>query len=235
VVHAPTGVPWSFGERPSYVASRVEPFGGGEAQSLPLLVRRYLEAFGPASAADIGRFTMIPQPPVKAALGVLAADLATYEGPDGKQLHDVRGGPLPPEDSPAPPRLLPMWDNLLLAYKDRARVIPEACRKRVIQHNGDTLPTVLVDGAVAGVWRPAPGRAAAIAVTAFHPLDATTWGELGAEARSLVAADRPAGDLSWPKRLSAARHGLSGPTPRGRAAMPAVQPPTYSAHPIPAA
>ena len=31
---------------------------------------------------------------------------------------------LPPEDSPAPPRLLAMWDSTLLAYDDRSRIDP---------------------------------------------------------------------------------------------------------------
>jgi hypothetical protein len=187
VVHAPTGGPWLFGDRPSYVASRTEPLAGAQDESLPVLVRSYLQAFGPASATDIGQFTLIPQPPIRAALGVLADDLAIHEGPDGKPLYDVRGGSLPPEDTPAPPRLMAMWDTVLLAYRNRSRIIPEAYRKHVIRSNGDTLPTVLVDGYVAGVWRPAPEQAGGIEVTAFHELDDLAWAGLETEARSLVA------------------------------------------------
>ncbi|MHC8562357.1 DNA glycosylase AlkZ-like family protein [Streptomyces albidoflavus] len=51
-----------------------------------------------------------------------------------------------------------MWDSILLAYADRARVIPPAYRPLVIRRNGDVLPTLLVDGEVAGVWRPAGGE-----------------------------------------------------------------------------
>ncbi|HEX2220952.1 MAG TPA: winged helix DNA-binding domain-containing protein [Candidatus Limnocylindria bacterium] len=187
VIHAPTGGPWSFGDRPSYVAAPLAPFDGGEEAALPILVRRYLEAFGPASAADIGSFTLIPVPPIRAALDVLADDLETCAGPDGKPLYDIRGAPLPPDESPAPPRLLGMWDSVLLAYRDRSRIIPEPYRKLIIRSNGDTLPTVLVDGYVAGVWRPAPERAGAIEATAFHPLDDATWDALEVEASSLVA------------------------------------------------
>lgn len=192
LVHAPTGGPWSFGDRSSFVAARIEPFDGAREAAIAELIRRYLGAFGPASAADIGQFTTLPQPPIKAALEALADDLDTYEGPDGRRLFDVHGGPLAPEDSPAPPRLLPMWDNVLLAYRDRSRIVPEPYRRVIVKNNGDTLPTVLVDGHVAGVWRPAPGRAGAIEVTAFHPLSAGTWRDLEAEAQSLAAllADR---------------------------------------------
>jgi hypothetical protein len=82
-----------------------------------------------------------------------------------------------------------MWDNILLAYVDRTRVIPEPYRKLVIRINGDTLPTLLVDGYVAGVWRTVVDG---IEATAFHPLSKETWEVLAAEARQLLAflADR---------------------------------------------
>jgi hypothetical protein len=54
----------------------------------------------------------------------------------------------------------------------------------VIKRNGDVLPTLLVDGYVAGVWRPVDGG---IEATAFHRLDDRTWDGLAAEARALVA------------------------------------------------
>jgi Winged helix DNA-binding domain len=59
----------------------------------------------------------------------------------------------------------------------------------VMRSNGDVLPTLLVDGHVAGVWRPVEGG---IEATAFHKLSKETWKGLEAEARALVAflADR---------------------------------------------
>jgi hypothetical protein len=107
-------------------------------------------------------------------------------------MYDLRGGTLPPEDAPAPPRLLPMWDEILLAYRDRSRVTPQPYRKEVIRVNGDTLPAVLIDGYVAGVWRPAPDDSSAIEVTAFEHLDKATWTALEGEAQALVGflADR---------------------------------------------
>lgn len=185
--HAPTDGPWSFTDRPSFVAARTTPFDGEREAALPLLLRRYLQAFGPASAADFNQFTMLPQPPMKAALAALGDELVTHEGPRGKPLYDLAGASIPPEDQPAPPRLLPMWDNVLLAYRDRSRIKPEAYRTTISRMNGDTLPTVLVDGHVAGVWRPAPDGAAGIEITAFERLDKATWMGLEAEAHDLVA------------------------------------------------
>ncbi len=190
--HAPTNGPWSFTDRPSFMAARAEEFDGDRETALPVLLRRYLQAFGPASAADFNQFTMLPQPPIKAALAALADELVTHQGPDGKPLYDVAGATIPPADTPAPPRLLPMWDNVLLAYRNRSRVTPDAYRTTISRMNGDTLPTVLVDGHVAGIWRPAPDTAAGIEITAFERLDRATWAELEGEAHDLVGflADR---------------------------------------------
>src|SRR5829696_2916000 len=59
LVHAPTGGPWSFGSRPSYVAAPIQPSSVGHDESAARLVRRYLEGFGPATAADIATFTFL--------------------------------------------------------------------------------------------------------------------------------------------------------------------------------
>lgn len=188
VLHAPTGGPWSFGQRPSYLAATppaLDPVA--VAAGLQLLVRRYLQGFGPASVADVAQFGMVQRGRVAAALAEL--DVEQVDGPDGKPLYDVPGAPRPPEDAPAPPRLMPMWDSTLLAYADRARVIPPEYRKLVTRVNGDVLPTLLVDGYVAGVWRPADGG---IEASAFQPLPADTWDALAAEAAALqeLLADR---------------------------------------------
>jgi hypothetical protein len=194
-VHAPTGGPWSFGPRPSYLAAREQRRSGDPEAALMILARRYLEGFGPASVQDLAQFGMLqPRARVRDALAALVADGAalTLEGPDGEPLYDVPDGLLPPEDVPAAPRLMAMWDSILLAYADRGRVIPAGYRRLVIRSNGDVLPTLLVDGCVAGVWRPVAGR---VEATAFHPLPETAWEGLEAEAgdlRALLAEREPA-------------------------------------------
>lgn len=189
MVHAPNGGPWSFGRRPSFAAARTAPFAAGRDEAIQHLALRYLEAFGPASVLDLAQFTMLRRPAVRTALRALAGTLTEIEGPDGAELFDVPGAPLPAPDTPAPPRLLGMWDGTLLAYADRSRIIPPDYRRLVIRQNGDVLPTVLVDGYVAGVWRPVDGG---IEATAFHPLSAQAWRGLADEANALVAflADR---------------------------------------------
>jgi winged helix DNA-binding protein len=72
---------------------------------------------------------------------------------------------------------------------DRSRIIPPAYRTLVTRSKGDVLPTLLVDGYVAGVWRTVKGG---IEATAFQRLPKDVWKELAREARSLVTflADR---------------------------------------------
>jgi hypothetical protein len=131
---------------------------------------------------------------VRAALAALGDEVEVLEGPDGTVLYDVAGGARPAENTPAPPRLLGMWEQVLLAYADRARVVPEAYRKEVTRVNGDVLPAILVDGYVAGVWRTVDGPDGdpRVEVHAFEPLTDDVWSALAAEAASLLTmlADR---------------------------------------------
>ena len=189
VAHAPTGGAWSFGRRPAYVAAPTRPPAGGQEKSVQRLVWRYLEGFGPASVQDVAQFALMYRPTVRAAVRALDGTLVHLEGPGGAELLDVPGAVVPDEDTPAPPRLMAMWDSLLLAYADRSRVIAPEYRKLVMRNNGDVLPTLLVDGYVCGVWRPVDGG---IEATAFHKLPGDAWDGLAAEASQLVAflADR---------------------------------------------
>ena len=186
LLRAPTGGPWSFKSQTAYIAPLATPLlenADVSAASLRTLVLRYLAGFGPASVADIAQFALVQRSRARTAIQELAEDLERLEGPNGEELYDIPGALHPDAATPAPPRLLGMWDNVLLAYADRSRVIPPDYRKVVIRTNGDVLPTLLVDGHVAGVWRTVDGG---IEATAFHPLPDDTWQELANEARALL-------------------------------------------------
>ncbi|MFL5774643.1 MAG: winged helix DNA-binding domain-containing protein [Chloroflexota bacterium] len=187
-VHAATGGPWSFGPRPGYTAAVEQRRPGDAPASTRYLVRRYLEGFGPATVQDIAQFSTIYRPPIHEALRSLGDELIRHTGPTGEPLYDVPDGVLPAEDSPAPPRLMAMWDSALLAYADRSRIMPPDYRTLVMRNNGDVLPTLLVDGYVAGVWRPVEGG---IEATAFHRLGREVWKRLEAEASALTAFLEP--------------------------------------------
>ncbi len=185
LLHAPTGGPWSFTvTAPWYQAAPPSPDSEDPVEALQRLIWRYLEGFGPASAADFAQFALQRQTEIRPALKAMADQLVTRTGPNGGKLLDIPGGVVPDADTVAPPRLLGMWDSTLLAYKDRSRVVPEQYRKLVTRRNGDVLPTLLVDGHVAGVWRPVDG---VIEATAFHALGDQVWDGLAREAADLMA------------------------------------------------
>ena len=110
--------------------------------------------------------------------------LRRFRDEHGRELLDVPRAPLPDAGIPAPVRFLPKWDNVLLAFADRTRVLPEQYRKAVIRMNGDVAQTFLVDGFVAGTWSVRDGR---IALEPFSPLSRSTQRELQEEAGRLEA------------------------------------------------
>jgi hypothetical protein len=126
------------------------------------LVRRYLAALGPATVRDaeawLGGGGLGP------VFKKLSAELAAFRDESGRELFDLPSAPRPPSDAPAPVRLLPEFDNLVLAHADRRRVIADEHRKALTTKNLRVRATVLVDGAVAGFWRleKSRGRAAVV-------------------------------------------------------------------------
>jgi Winged helix DNA-binding domain len=156
-VNVPSDVTWSFGRRPMYVDAAVWLDGAAiaeDADALARLARRYLGAFGPATLADAAAWSGLPIARLRPGFAALdaAGGLVRFADDLGRELLDLADAPRPAGDAPTPPRLLPMWDSLLLAYADRTRVISDEHRRIVVARNGDTLPTFLVDGRVAGLW-----------------------------------------------------------------------------------
>ncbi len=119
------------------------------------VVRRYLRAFGPATAADVTAWSGITRlaPVVKAM-----DDLVTHEDAQGKPLFDVPDAGLAEEDTPAPVRLLGQYDNVWLSHAGRDRVTTPESRKLWMGVNGGLASTVFADGMLVGLWRVTDGR-----------------------------------------------------------------------------
>ncbi|WP_328614146.1 winged helix DNA-binding domain-containing protein [Amycolatopsis sp. NBC_00355] len=159
------------------------------------LIARYLRAFGPATVADVQTWAGLTR------LGEVAAgmDLRRYRDPDGRELLDLPELTVPEEDVPTPARLLGPFDQTILSYADRTRVISDEHRKRVITQNGLVKGTLLAGGYVRGFWElKASRKAAAVELTPFEKLPKRdlqalesaaarllSWAEPGAETREV--------------------------------------------------
>ena len=113
------------------------------------LVLRYLSAFGPASVADVQAWSGL----TRLREVVERLPVRVFRGQTGRTLYDLPDAPRPPEDTPAPPRFLPEYDNLLLSHADRSRVIPHRRSVPLPPGNGATGGTFLIDGRWQGSWQ----------------------------------------------------------------------------------
>jgi hypothetical protein len=176
----PASALYGFRGSPAYEPADHEhpPF----AEAAAYAIKRYLAAFGPATRADVSQWSGVPIRDL--AVGFDALRLRRFRDESGRELLDLPRAPLAPGDAPAPPRLLPRWDELLLAHKDRTRVLADDYRKTVIHKNGDVQQAFLVDGQVAGLWRQDGER---VLLEPFAPLPRAARRELEEEAARLQA------------------------------------------------
>jgi hypothetical protein len=142
------------------------------------LVLRYLRAFGPAASADIRAWSGLSG--LRESIKRLRPRLRSFRDVRGRELLDVLDGPLPDPATPVPPRFLPAFDNAVLGFDDRNRIIDNA-------HRGLSVAGarfLLVDGRVAGTWTIGPD---ALRVTMLTPQPAAQLEAVAAEGERLLA------------------------------------------------
>jgi hypothetical protein len=130
---------------------------------------RYLAAFGPATLADLTSWSGVTR------LGKVMADLrpslVSFRDVRARELFDLPDAPRPDPDTPAPPRFLPEYDNVLLGHADRSRIMPAGRGIPLLPGNGGTSGTILVDGMYAGMWSIArSGEGATLRIVPFEAL-----------------------------------------------------------------
>jgi hypothetical protein len=150
----------------------------GAEELLDETVLRYLGAFGPASVKDMQTWCGLTR--LRTAFERLRPRLLTFRDEQGVELFDLPDAPRPDADTPAPPRFLPEYDNLLLSHADRTRVGPPGFQTRTWCGN-QSYCTLLVDGLVAGIWRleeARRGASASLLVEPFVPLSRARRAEI---------------------------------------------------------
>lgn len=148
--------------------------------TLPELIRRYLSAYGPASPADAQAWSGLPR--LGEVFEVLRPELVTFRSSHGVELFDLPEAPRPGPDTPAPVRLLYDYDNLLLSYADRSRIVTSAFRASNDSRNGQ-VRALLVDGRTAGSWTV---DGPVLTVRTLDRVDAATAAAIGTEGTSLL-------------------------------------------------
>ncbi|MFJ8790590.1 winged helix DNA-binding domain-containing protein [Streptomyces sp. NPDC102462] len=161
----------------TWLARDVDPLPDGDGDPVgQRLLRRYLAAYGPAASADLRAWCGLAGLP--AAVRAARDELVVFRDERGRELLDLPDAPRPHPDTPAPVRFLPAFDNAILGYHDRSRIIDAA-------HLGLSVAghrTVLVDGRVTATWTV---RSRQLHISPLRPLTAPEQEAVHAEAETL--------------------------------------------------
>jgi Winged helix DNA-binding domain len=146
---------------------------------------RYLGAFGPAGVKDAQTWSGLTR--LGEVFERLRPRLSTFRDERGRELFDLPDAPRPDPDTPAPPRFLPEFDNLILSHADRTRVIADDYRRVIASKNGMVPATFLVDGFVRGTWKTQRTRGkATLVIEPFEALSGNDRDALAEEGERLL-------------------------------------------------
>ena len=185
----PRGV-WGKSGQAKYAT--LESWTGRKQESQPSIddvVLRYLRAFGPASVMDVQTWSGLTK--LRPVLERLRPQLVTFSAEDGTELFDMPDAPRPDADTPAPPRLLGQFDNVLLSHADRSRIIPRQMAPWMDPASGSRhVNSLLVDGMLRGTWW--LERDGTLRIRSMAPLRRAERAETEAEAERMLEFVAPA-------------------------------------------
>jgi hypothetical protein len=187
LVQVPPRGLWGRSAQPT--TTTVEAWLGRPLDSSPSIDRvvlRYLAAFGPAAVADVAAWSRLTG--LREVVERLRPGLRTFRDERGRELFDLPEAPRPDPDTPAPPRFLPEYDNVLLSHADRARFLSGS---RPWAHGvaGPVRGSFLYDGMLRGLWRLETDRgtgAVTLEISEIEPLTKRATSAVAAEGRRLL-------------------------------------------------
>ena len=146
-----------------------------EGEALADAYRRYVATYGPAGPREFAGWFGIKPAEARPLLGSVELE----QPPERKR-------------QPGPLRLLPEYDCYVMGFRERDQLVPEKVRGLVKAHPKGrfegiaAVPTLLIDGVVAGIWRRAKkGKKVEIAVEPAQRLSSEERSELEAEAERI--------------------------------------------------
>jgi uncharacterized protein YcaQ len=169
---------------------RKPPVKVASEKAFDLLTTRYLGAYGPATARDLGHWWGINQGNAKrrlAAIGDAATEI-TIEGERFWMLaKDVAD--LASTKPPKVVRLLPAFDQWVICASRRVpALLDPQFRQRIYRLQGWVSPVLLVNGKMAGIWKhERKGRTLLIEISPFAKLPSWTRPHIAEEAERLAA------------------------------------------------
>lgn len=138
-------------------------------EAVPWLVRQFLRAYGPATAAQFAGWLGAPQ---GWASGVFARQPDVEEVNFDGTVAVVNAGDHEPCGEAGGLRLLPYFDAYVIGCRPRSELFPGRAGERALSRGqAGNVPALLVDGRVAGVWHQRrSGRRIAVTVEPLEPL-----------------------------------------------------------------
>jgi hypothetical protein len=159
-----------------------------QEQAEELLLRMYLQAFGPATPADFSLWTGMSLTEAREIWARQQTGFApvSIEGWTAEILQADADELAQAKFERPPVRLLPYFDSFLLGHKERDHLVASVHRTNIYRAQGWVSPVVLVDGRAVAVWDHArEGNHLRVKVAKFGSLQRRIVAGIRDEARDL--------------------------------------------------